>query len=496
MKTLLTGRLAPWLALLAGSLLPFAFAPFQQWWLALLCPILLLISWQNASAKQAAWRGWLFGLGMFGIGTSWIFISIHTFGETSIWLAGFITALFVMTLALFPSLQGYLLKRYYLPQQLIWTFPGSWIILEWLRSHLFTGFPWLLLGYSLVNSPLHGYAPLFGDLGLSLVALISSVLLYQLLWQRQPWRLRTIWLLSIWLLAIAANHITWGKMAQPLSVALVQGNIPQQLKWSDAEVAPTLERYATLSRPYWGSDLIIWPETAIPIMPDEASDFLAALDQVGKQHHSTIVTGIPLSNNQHFYNGLLMLGQHQGVYYKQHLVPFGEYIPLQDWLGDLLQFLDIPQSDFSAGSAQQPKLMLGQWQVAAYICYEIAYAELLKQELPSANLIITISNDAWFGRSFAAAQHLQIAQMRALENARYLLFVTNTGVTAIIKPDGQIQAQLPEFTTAVLTGTIQAMTGSTPLQWWQDKWLIIILVVLVITAWKVRQKRKRSDHPN
>jgi apolipoprotein N-acyltransferase len=479
------------LSLIAGSLLPLAFAPFEFYPLAIICPAVLLWLWLHGTTKQAFWRGYLFGLGFFGVGVSWVYISIHQFGGANIALAFFITALMIGFLALFPATQGYLLTRFFSRNNIFLAFPALWVLLEWLRSWIFTGFPWLLLGASQTPSPLRGFAPLIGEYGLAFLVTLSSALLVLIIINKKfLYRLFIIFLLLlIWLSGFFLTKIHWTQpQGKPIKVALVQGDIPQQLKWTPEYVQLTLQRYYQFTQQHWDSDLIIWPETAVPLLQTQAQDFLSRIDREAKQHHATLITGIPIQQNFNYYNAMMVLGKGQGVYLKRHLVPFGEYVPLLDWLGGVLGFLNIPMSDLSAGPLQQPLLQADSFTIAPFVCYEIVYEQLALQDLPKANLLITVSNDAWFGHSFAAAQHLQIGQLRALETGRYHLFVTNSGITAIIDPQGKIQAALPSFQSAVLTGVIQPMIGVTPIAEMGIIPVIVLMFVLLIVVFGFRKK--------
>ena len=288
------------LALLAGILLVSAFAPFHWHFNAIIAPALLLFCWLNVSAKRACWRGFLFGIGLFGAGVSWIFVSIHVYGNTATPLAATITLLFIMTLALFPACQGYLLNRFFRQDsfsKILLAFPATWVLLEWLRSWLFTGFPWLLLGYSQTDSYLHKLAALVGVYGVSFVVVLSSGLIVCFIRSfRQRRKVAFIYLLIFICLhasPLLLNVNRWIKTnGDAISVSLVQGNIPQQLKWSPDLINKTLDTYTQLTESHWDSDIIVWPEAAIPLPQDMAQDFLNSLDAKAKQHQATFITGI------------------------------------------------------------------------------------------------------------------------------------------------------------------------------------------------------------
>lgn len=466
------------LAVIAGILLVLAFAPFGFYPLAVICPAILFLLWLNCTPKQGLVRGFLFGCGFFGVGVSWIFISIHNFGNANIFLAGLITLLFVVICAFFFGLQGYCLAKFFpVPSKnkLLLAFPCGWVLVELFRGWFFTGFPWLLLGASQTDSPLRGLAPIIGELGLSfLVSLSSGLLIIAVLSFSTRFKkyfpvtrvqqiCAAISLIFMWGTAASLISIQWTQpLNQPFDVALVQGNIPQQMKWTQKYILSTIQRYVELTYPVWNKPLIVWPETAIPLFKNDAENILSELSQKAKNSHSTLITGIPVQKGFDYYNAAVALGVGEGEYLKRHLVPFGEYVPFSKLFGSLLGFLNIPMSSFSEGPSHQTLIHMQGIQLGIYICYEIIFPSLVLSDLPQANLLITISDDAWFGHSFAAAQHLQMGQMRAMETGRYLLFSSNSGITAIVNPQGKVIARAPEFQPAVLTGTVQAMSGSTP----------------------------------
>lgn len=488
-------------ALVSGALMTFAFAPLQLYPLAVLLPAILLALWFGQTPRQAFWYGWLFGLGMFSTSIYWVFISIYVYGAAPLLLAAFFTALLIAYMALFPALTGYCLNRFFPNKnsvRLICAFPALWVFFEWARSLIFTGFPWLLLGYSQINSPLRGYAAVFSVYGVSLAVLMSSGLLIKIILHlRQknliPSGLSLVAGLVLWGLGSGLAHILWTTpFGPPVQVSLVQGNIPQQLKWSPETIQPTLAEYSKLTEPHWSSNIIVWPESAIPISLQEAEPFLNDINKKAILHHTTFITGIPVlrPNDGGYYNAVIALGDGSGYYLKHRLVPFGEYVPLRNLFHTLLDVLHIPMSDFIAARGPIQLLEAGKLKFAAFICYEIAYPELVLYRGAELNLLLTVSNDAWFGHSIAQAQHLEIAQMRALEMNRPLLFVSNNGITATITPFGKIQAAAPPFQATVLTTKVQPMQGKTPWQRTHMDPLLIILTGLIFLAFR---KRRSTD---
>lgn len=496
------------LSLVSGALLPLAFAPFNYFWLAILCPAILLRCWLNCTQHTALWRGFLFGIGFFGVGVSWVYISIHQYGNTQALLAGIITALFITILAIYPAVQGYVLTRFF-PQttfsKLVIAFPCTWALFEWVRGWFLTGFPWLFLGASQINSPLRGFAPVVGELGLAFIITCCSALVFifgenllaiffknfkknNFLFTKKYFYLSTLLFVLIWMTGLALSHIQW---TQPknnsIKISIIQGNIPQQLKWDPVYLENTLNRYYRLTNEHWDSRIIIWPEAAIPLIDKDARNFLDKLTSEAKQHQATLITGIPVQDGFTYYNAMLALGSDNATYYKRHLVPFGEYVPFENILRGLIGLFDIPMSNFAAGTIQQPTFKVADTWIAPFICYEIVYADIVLSELPQAELLLTISNDAWFGHSFAAQQHLQIGQLRALETGRYLIFSTNDGVTAIVNSQGKITQQIAPYHIGVLTTDIQPMQGTTPWVKIGTTPIIICLMLLLIIAWRFNQ---------
>lgn len=459
-------------ALLAGAILPLAFAPFGFYLIAEIAIVLLLLTWSTTtSPKTAFWHGWLFGSTFFGCGIYWVYISIHNFGNAPVILAILILALLIAFLALYPAIQGYILNSLY-PQndwrKFILVFPITWVILEWMRGWVLSGFPWLFLGYSHIDTSLRGFATIFGVYGVSFAVAQTAGLIVCMFFYRNKIKLLSILTLSIillWSAGYGLIKIKWTKqIGAPIQVSLIQGNIPLEQKWDNNELVTILNSYFTLTTQNLSSKIIVWPEAAIPTFLEQIPSYLKLLSKTAKQHNTTILTGIPFYNkeNNNYYNGILALGTNTGHYYKRHLVPFGEYLPLRFMLSWLHNYLTIPMSGFSIGTKHQPDLLIRDIPIAPFVCYEIAYAGLVLDYLPRAGVLVTVCDDSWFGESIAAAQHLEIARMRSLEVGRYQLLCSNTGITAIIDANGKIAAQLPTFKQAVLTANIQLLSGATP----------------------------------
>lgn len=454
------------LALFLGPFLTLAFAPFHLFPLGILAPALLLYLWHYSTPKQAFFTGWLFGLGFFSTGVYWVYISIHTFGKAPPLLAFLITILFMVILALFLAAQGWVTRRLFRGNHLLWGFPLVWMLFEVIRTYFLTGFPWLLLGYSQMDSALCHIAPLLGVYVVSFVTLIFSSLLVSLFLFRQRKVLIGIPLTGVllWLGLLGMGRLSWGVQptGQRLVVSLIQGNIHQSLKWDANQLDNILGTYRRLTEPNWASDLVIWPEAAVPMLQEDAQAFLDQMDKRAKSYDTAIILGIPIAYDMNFYNGMVVIGKGEGTYLKRHLVPFGEFIPFRYLLSFVLNHIQIPMSDMTSGSENQGFLKVKGIPLSASICYEIAYPALVASQLPGAQILVTLTDDSWFDPSIAQDQQLQMTQMRALETGRYMLAATNDGVTAVIDAKGQIAKAVPPSQEAVLTSVVPAMTGSTP----------------------------------
>lgn len=460
------------LCLASGALLPLSLAPLNLWPMALLSPtlfaLLLLYRAPQTSLKHLLSNSYGFGLGLFGTGASWVYVSIHDFGYTGVPLALVLTSLFVAGLALVFSLPFLLLRHissrpgYYLS-----AFAALWVLGEWFRSWLLTGFPWLYIGYSQLATPLSGWAPVSGIFGVSLAVLTTCCTFaycYAVKFdKRSYWPLAltlTLWLSGGWL-----QQQSWSfNSGTPQQVAIVQANIPQEKKWLPEYRQPTLQLYRRMSQPLTDADWIIWPEAAIPVLYHQARPFLQSLNHFADTNEVSLITGIIYDDtaNGHYHNSAIALGQGSGQYHKTRLVPFGEYVPLEQWLRGVISFFNLPMSMIKSGPEQQPPLNLADTRVGMAICYEIVYPDLVARQAADSEVLITLSNDAWFGHSWGPLQHLQMAQMRALETSRYIIRSTNNGVSAIINPDGELQQQGGQFTREVISGQVIPRSGNTP----------------------------------
>ncbi len=501
-----TSTLWPYLiALIAGGLLPLAFAPTHIFWLSIVCPAALISLWLRATAKKSAGIGFLFGLSFFGVGVSWIFNSIYVYGNTNILIAFLITFAFVSVLASFFALNGYLLQKFFAPlsvAKLLIAFPGIWVLLEWLRSWIFTGFPWLLLGHSAVSSPISGMIPIIGVYGLSFLILVLSGLLVLAANPRitNPtgetvnWGKSNIAGFALLILIGFANfshYLHWTSLnPTPLRTSIVQGNIAQELRWDPTEVQAIIQRYQSISKTLTHSQLLVWPEAAIPLTPTQAPLLYAEFAKAALANHASLLLGAPILSSEGYHNSVIALGTGTGTYFKRHLVPFGEYIPFEQQLRGLIGFFNLPMSDLIAGEVKQPLISVDGIPTGVFICYEIAYNALVRQDLPMAQFLVTVSDDAWFGHSLAPWQHLQIAQFQAAATSRSMIFASNTGSSAFIDSKGIITLSIPPDVAGSATFNVVTEQGATPWVRLGDTPFLILITLLL--AWAYRRCRRHN----
>ncbi|TAK69309.1 MAG: apolipoprotein N-acyltransferase [Betaproteobacteria bacterium] len=478
-------------AFLLGAATVLGFAPFGLAPLPIFTAAGLLWLWQEASTpRRAAASGFAFGMGLFLAGVSWVYVSLHYYGAMPAPLAAIATLLFCALLALFPCATGYLQARLRVSiatRQLL-LIPALWTLGEWLRDWVFTGFPWLAFGYSQAGSPLRAYAALTGVFGLSWLVWLCAGLLLALARARG----RTAALAGLALVfgtGYGLKRIEWTQaLGAPITVSLAQGNIPQELKWDSARFAATVQLYQRMIQGS-AAQLTVLPETAIPRFLDLLDpELLRTLARTARSHGGDLIMGLPVRDaSGRYYNSVLSLGLSPTQRYdKFHLVPFGEFIP--PGFGWVLSILQIPLSDFSRGGGAQAPLALAGQKIAVNICYEDAFGEEIIRALPEATLLVNVSNVAWFGDSLAPHQHLQIAQLRALETGRSMLRATNTGMTAIIDHRGNIAASLPPFTQGALIGTAQGRSGATPYVRWGNA----PVIALALLVWGLLMLRRRK----
>ncbi len=489
------------IAIISGAGATLAFAPYSLWPFAFISPLCLFLLLHQQTTKRATWLGFVWGLGYFGAGVSWVHVSIDNFGGMPMAAGLFLMIGLISYLALYPMLFSFLTTRFFSHSSLskyLLALPALWLVTDWLRGWVFTGFPWLWLGYSQIDSPLSAWGPIFGVEGITAIIIISvGAVTYSLL--EKKWGLLLIpAILGITSFTIKPFDWVNPQPEKATKVALIQGNINQALKWLPSERWPTIMKYIDLTRKNWDADLIIWPEAAIPALELEIPSFLRNLDSAATMNNSTVITGIvgesPTGN---FYNNIISLGvngtngydyKQQPRYSKHHLLPFGEFVPFENILRPIAPIFNLPMSSFSRGDYIQPNMEASGSHLAPALCYEIVYGEQVRENITAqTDYILTLSNDAWFGTSIGPLQHMEMAQMRALETGKPVIRSTNNGVTAITNHKGNITEQIPQFTTAVLRGEVIPTTGTTPYRYW-GTWPLYLLVMLSLAiAWRKRR---------
>lgn len=510
-----------WLCFLSGFLLVFAYAPFSLWWLTLILPSIMLYQIKDASPKQAAKKIALFAFGWFSSGISWVHVSIDQFGGLPLIFSLLLMLALCAYLALFPTLAGYLTARIAKNKRVnLWLFPSIWLLCEYLRSVVLTGFPWLSLGYSQIDSPLASFAPVIGEVGLTGIVLVINICLVKMycffanfihkknqtspaLSSHKSLAIPFSLILSIVLTSALLAQVSWTELTdKSIKVALVQGNIAQSIKWQPEQEWPTMLKYLDLTRVNYDADLIVWPESAIPALEPAVQDYLDTVNRSAILNNSAIITGLINYNfeSKEYFNALLVLGKkntedeqgyyynHSNRYYKNHLLPIGEFVPFQELLRPIAPFFNLPMSSFTAGNYVQPNLIANNLHILPLNCFEIAFpTQLAANYTDDTDMILTVSNDAWFGDSHGPHQHFEIARMRALEFGRPLVRATNNGVTGIINHLGVVTEIAPQFEEVVLRGTVEFVKGDTPYSQWPNLilWLMILAPIMLLKIFKI-----------
>ena len=498
----------PWLARVAlfviGALTMLSFAPVNFWPLALVSAVVILYVFRHCRPDQAAKLGFAYGAGLFLTGTYWLYISIHVFGQAPLILAMFLMVALVIIMALYYAGAGWLIARFrpLSAAGFVIVAPSIWVALEWLRGWFLSGFPWMTLGYSQIDSPLAGFAPVAGIYGISLMLLLSAAALVVLVAgesvKARP--LHAAIVLLPWLAGFGLDEVEWTEVSgDSVRTTIVQGGISQDRKWLREQFQDTIALYGQSLRDNPDSDLIVWPEVAIPAVLDQVGGFVDLFEQQIAPNETTLLFGIleRSDDRENVYNSVVAIdGEQTQIYRKRHLVPFGEYFPVPDFVRSWMRMMNLPYSDISAGADRQPLLRMRDGnQLAVAICYEDAYAAEQLYALPDATILINISNDAWFGDSIAPHQHLQIARMRAKEVERYVVRSTNNGVSAFIGPDGSLLEIGSQFEFVSMTRDITPRSGSTPYAITGNLWIILFCVITpVVAGYRLRQRKIQSSN--
>ena len=471
-----------------------SFAPYG---LSLLAPLLLLpllFICMNMSPRDAGAHAFWFGLGMFLTGTYWIYISVHIFGNAALWIALLLMIGLATIMALLVGTAGWLISRVSQGEtwQLLLVAPAGWVLIEWTRGWIFTGFPWLALGYGQIDGLFAGWAPVLGVYGVSFMLLVSTSAVIVALMSTGVQRI--VGLLAIflpWLLGGLLLIPEWTAPAgNPIRVSIVQAGVSQDKKWDRDQLRPTLEFYrrSTLSVP--DSELVVWPEVAIPALNDQVKNYINLIRNDLRGSRRSVIFGIlersfERDPDGRIYNSVFLVGgKKPQAYRKRHLVPFGEYFPVPDAVREWMKMQNLPHSDLSPGEAVQPLLEAANGaRLAVAICYEDAYGAEQLYALPEASLLINVSNDAWFGDSIAPHQHLEIARMRALEVGRDAIRSTNTGISAFIGFDGELRAVGKQFEAELMTAEVQPRRGTTPYAGTGNTPIIALCIAIIGGFW-------------
>lgn len=489
----------PLYSLISGGLTTLAFAPFDFSWLVFITLAIPFYIWNKLSAKQAAISAWLYGLGLQCTGVSWIYYSLHVHGSAPAIFAALLIFLLCCYLSLYTGLAVYMVNRF-LPDKavlrLLLFYPASWLVFEWLQGYVMTGFAWMQLGYTQVDLPLSGFAPVLGNHavgGLIAVCAGALVLLIRYFKNQQFKQIGLIVVLPVlmlWLAGGLLKSVNWTQeYGEPIKVSVIQGNISQKDKWKLHMKKPTMDLYRDLSLAQKDVDLIVWPETAVPDYRYRVVPYIQQLRAEMEQRDTDLLLGIFVKNeNKRLLNSVLNVDGE--VYNKRHLVPLGEFIPLRFLIEFFNKFVKIPMSDIASGDEDQPLLTAAGIPLGLSICFEEVFARDVIKDLPEAKLLVNVSNDAWFEDSIEPHQHHAIARMRALEAGRYMIRSTNTGITSFIGPHGEVIKQLPQFEVGVLKGEVQPLSGATPFARWGD-WLIVGLSSLLLLWFGFKENKTR-----
>ncbi len=482
-------------SLVAGSLMTLAYEPFGLSLLVFPLMAILLYHWFRVDARGAFLHVWSFAFGAISTGISWIFFSLYFHGGSPATLAVAMIVLLSAFLALFPAVMAYLINRYCAAHDLLRlmiVFPCGWLLAEWFRGYVMTGFAWMQPGYTQIDLPLSGYAPLFGNHAVGPLVAFTAATLVAMVLKKLSWQKAVLITVSLWAAGFALKQINWTQPAgDDIEIAIIQGNIPQEMKWKRSMYRSTLQMYRELTLAHKDADLVIWPETAIPDYLHRVPAYIASLRQALQQSDTDVLIGLFIKNldSGRYYNSVISVGG--GEYRKRHLVPLGEYIPFRSLLGFFNRWINIPMSDIDSGPDQQPLIIAAGQPLGISICFEDAFSRDVRRDLPAATILVNVSNDAWFDGSHESRQHHAIARMRALETGRYLLRATNTGISSVIGPHGEEIEVAPPLQRQVLRARVSPLQGQTPYVLWGDAFIVVLALMLVGAACVWSRNRQR-----
>ena len=484
-------------ATISGSLSVFSFSDISHWTIIIVAIGWFLLVLKNANKTESFWVGWFFGIGYFGSNIWWIHISIERFGIPDPLIAVSLNAIFICLLAFYFSLFGLfikLLSSSRVPFLLI--APIIWLIVEIARGFFLTGFPWLVVGYTQIDSPLSALLPLIGAYGVSFVVVSLAACLTSLVCSKSLIQ-KSVIVFPAMLILISSHFLEkseyTSEINDPLNISIIQGSLPFEIRWSNNSTKLILERYLELSKDEWTSDILVWPETVFTMPLDLNETEVKLLKSVSQRTNTHLILGVPFlqSPDNKIFNSILSVSESIDLYKKRKLVPFGEYFPFRKLFRNFYDTLNIPLSDFTQGPREKNKFIIKDNTIGVLICYEIAFASIVRSSLPQAELIVNLSNDSWFGRSIAAYQHLQIVRVRAAELERPIIRATNTGISAIINYKGDVIVSSEQFTAQVIDGIVKGRVGSTPYSKIGELGVAFYALALVLLVLTIRFLRDR-----
>ena len=482
-----------------GAATTLAFAPFSWSLLAPLLILPLLYICLTVAPRDAAGHAFWYGFGLFLTGTYWIYISVHVNGNAAVWIAFFLMVGLALVMAAFLSAAGWLMSRLSQgePWLLLFIAPAAWVLIEWLRGWVLTGFPWMALGYGQIDSPLAGWAPVLGVYGVSFMLVLSTaaIVATSLAATSRGRVLGIVALVLPWLLGGFLSAVEWTEPSgKALRTSIIQAGVAQDKKWDREQLQPIMTHYYSTTLGVADSDLVVWPEVAIPALNDQVEALISRVEADAKINGQTVLFGIlersfERSVDGRIYNSVILLGTDERQRYrKRHLVPFGEYFPVPASVREWMKMQNLPYSDLAKGDEVQPLLQAADGtRFGVAICYEDAYGAEQLYALPEAGILINVSNDAWFGDSIAPHQHLEIARMRSLEFGRPTVRSTNTGISAFIGADGELLQTGRQFGPELMTANVQPRKGMTPYVA-GGNWPIIGFCLAILGAFWIRNR--------
>ena len=482
-----------------GAATTLAFAPFSWSLLAPLLVLPLLYICLTVAPRDAAGHAFWYGFGLFLTGTYWIYISVHVNGNAAVWIAFFLMVGLALVMAAFLSAAGWLMSRLSQgePWLLLFIAPAAWVLIEWLRGWVLTGFPWMALGYGQIDSPLAGWAPVLGVYGVSFMLVLSTaaIVATSLAATSRGRALGIAALVLPWLLGGFLSAVDWTEPSgKALRTSIIQAGVAQDEKWDREQLQPIMTHYYSSTLGVADSDLVVWPEVAIPALNDQVEALISRVEADAKINGQTVLFGIlersfERSVDGRIYNSVILVGTDERQRYrKRHLVPFGEYFPVPASVREWMKMQNLPYSDLAKGDEVQPLLQAADGtRFGVAICYEDAYGAEQLYALPEAGILINVSNDAWFGDSIAPHQHLEIARMRSLEFGRPTVRSTNTGISAFIDADGELLQTGRQFGPELMTANVQPRKGMTPYVA-GGNWPIIGFCLAILGAFWIRNR--------